>query len=352
MIVSLADAAGHAARTLPAPVWDYIEGGSGAETALAANRAAFDAIRFAPRILRGITDPDPAADLHGPVRMPVAVAPMAYQTIVHPEGELAVARAAAAARIPMAVPLLSSVPIETLAGSGAQLWFQLYWLRDRGRTSELIKRAEAAGCTALMLTVDVARMGRRLRDMRNAFTLPPNVTAVHLADPVGLAHQRHDADSAVAVHTAAMFDPALSWADLAWLRAQTALPLWVKGVLHPEDATRAAAEGADGVIVSNHGGRQFDAVTPSIQALPPIRDAVDCPLLLDSGVRGGLDVLRALACGAHGVLLGRPVLWGLAAGTDGVTQVLDTLHAELVDAMLQAGIRDIAEARTITRLAR
>jgi 4-hydroxymandelate oxidase len=337
MIVSLAEAADRAARTLPVPAWDHIEGGSGAETALAANRAAFDAVRFAPRVLRGIADAHPSADLHGPVRMPVAVAPMAYQSMVHDDGELAVARAAGAARIPMVVPLLSSVPIEALAETGAPLWFQLYWLRDRGRTTELVQRAEAAGCGALMLTVDMPRRGRRLRDLRHMPAVP---AAPHLPEAVDLAA------------VAELFDPAVSWADLAWLRAQTKLPLWVKGILHPEDAKWAAAEGAHGIVVSNHGGRQFDAVVPAIQALPSIREAVTVPLLLDSGVRGGLDVLRALALGAHGVLLGRPVLWGLAAGEEGVTEVLDVLHAELVDAMLQAGVADIAEARTITRLAR
>jgi len=352
MIWSLADAAGRAAARLPAPIWDYIDGGSGAETALAANRAAFDAVRIAPRVLRGITDPDTTADLFGPARMPVAVAPMAYQMMVHPDGELAVARAARAAGIPMAVPLLSSVPIEDLAGTGADLWFQLYWLRDRGRTSELIKRAEAAGCRALILTVDVSRQGRRLRDMRNAFTLPPAVTAVHLAEPAGLAHERHDGDSAVAIHTAAMFDPSLSWTDLAWLRTQSDRPLLVKGILHPQDAIRAVAEGADGIVVSNHGGRQFDAAIPAIQALPAIRAAVDGPLLLDSGVRSGLDVLRALALGAHGVLLGRPVLWGLAGGYDGVAQVLGVVRDELADAMLQAGAGDVAEARTLLTVSR
>lgn len=335
MIVSLADAADHAARTLPAAALDYVDGGSGAETALAANRAAFDAVRFAPRVLRGLADADPSADLHGPVRMPVAIAPMAYQSIVHADGELAVARAAQAAGIPMAVSMLSSVPVETLAETGAALWFQLYWLRDRGRVAEMVTRAQAAGSKSLILTVDVPRRGRRLRDLRQP---PPIPAAAHLPDATGLAE------------FAELLDPALSWADLGWLRSQTTLPLWVKGVLHPEDAKWAVAEGADGIIVSNHGGRQFDAVMPAIQALPAIRAAVTGPVLLDSGVRSGLDVLRALALGAHGVLLGRPVLWGLADGTDGVTAVLDILYAELADAMLQAGVADIGEARTITRV--
>jgi 4-hydroxymandelate oxidase len=307
--------AGHAERTLPAPVWDYIQGGAGTGSALAANRAAFDSVRITPRVLRGIADPDPATDLFGPVAIPAAIAPMAYPMMVHPDGELAVARAAAAARIPMAAPLLGSVPIETLAQTGATLWYQLYWLRDRGRTTELVRRAQAAGCQALILTI-------------GAPAVPPDRLA--------------DAD---------LVDPTLSWADLAWLRAQSTLPLLVKGVLHAEDAKWAVAEGADAIIVSNHGGRHFDAVTPALHALPAIRDAVGCPLILDSGVRSGLDVLRALALGAHGVLLGRPILWGLASGADGVTQVLDTVRTELTDAMRQAGVADIAEARTITRIA-
>jgi 4-hydroxymandelate oxidase len=336
-----------AAARLPSEVWDFIAGGSGAEGALADNRAALDRVRLFPRTLAGVTSPATSTRLFGAdLSMPMAIAPVAYQRLLHPEGELAVARAARNAGIPFTVSTLSSQTIETVAETGAQTWFQLYWLHDRSVVKQLLRRAEDAGCSAVVLTVDMPVMGRRLRDIRNRFALPPHIVAANL--PIGAAseaHGRAEEDSSIALHTNSAFDPSLSWEDLDRLRDWTTLPLVLKGILHPDDAARAAEHGIDGLVVSNHGGRQFDGAPPSIEALPDVVEAVQgrCSVLFDSGVRSGTDVLRALALGADAVLLGRPVMYGLAAdGADGVSRVLALLRDELRSDMSLTGCPDLS----------
>ncbi|MEU9291570.1 alpha-hydroxy acid oxidase [Streptomyces sp. NPDC048275] len=344
-----------AADVLPAPVRDFVAGGSGAELTLAGNRAALDRIRIVPRVLRDVTACDTTSTLLArQVAMPVATAPIGYQKLVHPEGELAAARAAKEAGIPFTVGTLSSFPLEEVAEVGATTWFQLYWLRDRTLTFDLVRRAEEAGCAAVMLTVDVPWMGRRLRDMRNGFALPDDVVAAHFT--VGTASAAHRAaagGSALAAHTSMAFAPSLSWPDLEELRRRTRLPLIVKGLLDPADAARAVECGADAVVVSNHGGRQLDGAVASVDALEAVCAAVGgrCEVLLDSGVRGGTDVLKALALGASGVLVGRPLLWGLAAdGARGAGRVLGLLADELRDALGLAGCSDVAAARHLRTL--
>jgi 4-hydroxymandelate oxidase len=351
-LLSVRDAEQAAAGTLPPGVRDFVAGGSEAEVTLAANRAALDAVFLTPWVLAGITACDPGSILVGcRSALPVAVAPMSYQRLVHPEGEIGLARAAREAGIPLALSMMSSCLLEEVAAVGGTLWFQLYLLRDRGQVSDLIQRAEEAGCRALMLTVDVPRMGRRLRDMRNGFALPPEITAANLRDDAARLVRRPSAGaSGVAVHTNQVFDPALSWTDVAWLRERTRLPLVLKGILHPADARRAAESGASAVVVSNHGGRQLDGAVASITALPGVCEAVDgrCEVLLDSGIRSGTDVLKALSLGASGVLLGRPALWGLASGgARGAAQVLSLLAEELTEAMTLAGCPDVAAARLL-----
>ncbi|MFH8590600.1 alpha-hydroxy acid oxidase [Streptomyces rimosus] len=351
-LLTLEDVERAAAAALPAGVRDFVAGGSGRERTLAANRAAFDRVFLRPRVLRDVSRCSTAAELlDRPVSMPVAIAPVAYQRLVHPEGELAAARAAKAAGVPFTVSTLSTVPVEEITALGGDVWFQLYWLREPGRALELARRAEDAGCTALMLTVDVPWMGRRLRDVRNEFTLPDHVRAAHLdGGGASAAHHRTAGASAVAVHTGREFSSALSWSQVAELRASTRLPLLLKGVLAPEDAVRAVEFGVDAVVVSNHGGRQLDSALPSVEALPEIAEAVggDCRVLLDSGVRSGTDVLKALALGASGVLVGRPPVWGLAvAGEDGVRRVLGLLAGELADALGLAGCATVADARRL-----
>lgn len=377
-VACLADLEKLARARLPGDVWDFLAGGSGAETTLNGNRAALDRLAVVPRVLAGVAQVSTRAAMLGrPSDLPVAVAPMAYQHLAHPDGEPALARAAARAGVPYVASTLSSRPIEEITATGATVWFQLYWLRDRELVAGLLDRAEAAGCAAVLLTADVPILGRRLRDLRNSFALPTDVVAANLragptgppagaaergprssglapAGPTDQAHTAVAGTSAVATHTRAVFAPGLGWRDVAWLRARTRLPLVVKGILDPRDAVRAVEAGADAVVVSNHGGRQFDAAPPSIVALPPVVDAVAGrgEILLDSGVRSGTDVLRALALGASAVLVGRPLLWALAVdGERGAAAALSLLGAELRDALTLAGCADpaaVRDLRTVT----
>ncbi|MER7046593.1 alpha-hydroxy acid oxidase [Streptomyces jumonjinensis] len=343
----LADFERAAAAVLPPDVRDFIAGGSGGEITLDANRAALDRVFLLPRILRDVTEVSTRTRLLGtPAALPIAVAPIAYHRLVHPDGEIATARAARAAGAPFTASTLSSVPIEEITAVGGTVWFQLYWLRDTARTLDLVRRAEDAGCSAIVLTVDVPWMGRRLRDVRNRFTLPGHVRAANV-ETGAAAHERSANASALAVHTSRTFSSALTWSSVAALRKLTGLPLVLKGVLAPEDALRAAEFGVDAVVVSNHGGRQLDGAVPSVDALPEVARAVSgsCEVLLDSGIRSGPDVLRALALGASGVLVGRPLLWGLAAdGEAGAARVLELLAEELRDALGLAGCDGVAAA--------
>lgn len=357
-LVSVAEAERLAEARLPAAVRDFVAGGSGAELTRRANLAAFDDVYLVPRVLADVSVCDSAATLAGcDAALPVAVAPMAYQRMVHPDGELGLAAACARARIPYTAAMLSSVRLEQIAEAGGCVWLQLYWLRDRGVVVELVRRAEAAGCRALVLTVDVPLLGRRLRDLRNGFTLPDGIAPANLAvgGDAGPRQPGAPGSSEVASHTAATFDPSLRWSDVAWLAELTSLPLLLKGILDADDARRAADLGVAGIVVSNHGGRQLDGAVPSVTALPWVVDAVAgrCQVLLDSGVRSGLDVLKAVALGADGVMLGRPALWGLAlGGAPGAAGLLALLSEELRQAMALAGCRDLAAVRTLRTVTR
>jgi 4-hydroxymandelate oxidase len=351
--LSMGEIEAAAADVLPGEIWEFVSGGSGAERTLEANRAAFARLFLTPRVLRDVSACSTGTTLLGrPAALPLAVAPVAYHSLLHPQGELVAARVAKDVGVPFTVGTLSSVPMEQVTAIGGRVWFQLYWLRDQERTFDLVRRAEAAGCEAVVLTVDVPWMGRRLRDMRNGFRLPASVQAAHLlpaADRTepSTAHGGSGRGSAVAAHTRQEFSASINWDSLERLRAATSLPLVLKGILAAEDARRAVAAGVDAVVVSNHGGRQLDGALPSIDALPAVVAAVagQCEVLLDSGVRSGGDILKVLALGAHGVLIGRPLLWGLAAGGEpGARLVLDLLAGEFADALGLAGCRDPHEA--------
>jgi 4-hydroxymandelate oxidase len=338
-----------ARQRLPVDVWDFVAGGSGTEATLAANRAAFQRLVLRPRVLVDVTRTDLAVDLLGArLAAPIGVAPMAYHRLAHPEGEVATARAAGGAGALFVVSLFASRSLEDIAAAaGGPLWLQLYWLRRRDVLVPLLRRAEAAGYQAIVLTVDAPRVGRRVRDLRHGFAVPPDVTAVNIdARVMAGTDASRTGESAIARHSREQFDPSATWQDLAWLRGQTSLPLVLKGLLTAEDARLAVEHGTAAVIVSNHGGRQLDGAVPSMVALPEVVEAVAgrCPVLLDGGVRAGTDVVKALALGARAVLVGRPVLWGLAtAGADGARALLDLLVTELDDAMALCGHPRVAD---------
>jgi 4-hydroxymandelate oxidase len=332
---------------MPADVWDYIAGGSGTEATLAANRAAFGRLVLRPRVLVDVSSCDPSASLLGiDLPAPIGIAPMAYHRLAHPEGEVATARAAGGLLFVVSV-FASRRLAEIAAVASGPLWLQLYWLRERRALVDLIRQAEALGYRAIVLTADLPRVGRRLRDQRNGFAVPAGIAAVNV-DPTVMASTgvRRAGVSAIEQHAREQLDPAAGWSDLAWLMSRTSLPVVLKGVLTAEDARLAVERGVAAVVVSNHGGRQLDGAPASLDALPEVVDAVagECPVLVDGGIRSGADVLKALALGASTVLVGRPVLWGLACGgADGARDVLRLLVAELEDAMVLSGRPRLAD---------
>jgi isopentenyl diphosphate isomerase/L-lactate dehydrogenase-like FMN-dependent dehydrogenase len=318
-------------------VFDYFAGGSGDEWTLAENRRAFDRWVLRPRILADVSNVDTATTVLGqPVAFPILLAPTALQRMAHRDGELATARATAALGGLMVLSTISTFSLEQVAGAGVSRWFQLYVQRNRKLTAELVRRAADAGYVALVVTADAPYLGRRFRDERNRFALPPGIG---LANFPGGTFPQVDG-SGLAAYFRSELDPAVTWRDVAWLRELSDVPVVLKGVLTGEDAALAIEAGASGVVVSNHGGRQLDGVPASIDALPEVVDAVGgrAEVYMDGGVRRGTDVLKALALGARAVLIGRPYLWGLAVdGEAGVRRVLELLHEELSLAMALAG---------------
>lgn len=277
--------------------------------------------------------------------MPVLIAPTAFHALANSEGEKATARAAARANTIMVLSTLSNFSIEeVMAETKGNVWFQLYVYRDRGVTRDLVERAERAGCKALVFTVDSPLLGRRERDVRNRFHLPAGLSVgnVRSARLENLPEKAHE--SGLAAYIASLYDTSLSWKDVDWLCSITKLPVLLKGILRGDDTRRAIEHGASGIVVSNHGGRQLDGTIATLDALPEVVEAAGdrATVLIDGGVRRGTDVLKAIASGAQAVLLGRPVLWGLAAdGEAGVLRVLDMLRGELDLAMALAGCPSI-----------
>lgn len=350
--ISFEDWEQKAREMVPQGPFDYTYGGSGAEETVAANRAAFSRWAIVPRMLRDVTNRSMAITLLGQnFPTPVFLAPVGMQAISHPEGELATARAAAAAGVPLVVSTVSSYSLEQIAEvmGDAPRWFQLYWSTDREVSASMVRRAEAAGYSAIVLTVDTIMLGWKRRDFRNGYSplREGKGMANYITDPVFCSRLAEvTPENAVAEILRTIYTPALTWNDIAYLREHTKLPILLKGILHPDDAKLALEHGVDGIIVSNHGGRQMDGAIASLEALPGIAEAVDgkIPLLLDSGVRTGADVVKALALGAKAVMIGRPFVYGLAvAGEKGVASVIDTLLAELDVAMALSGSRSIAD---------
>jgi isopentenyl diphosphate isomerase/L-lactate dehydrogenase-like FMN-dependent dehydrogenase len=315
----------------------YVGGGANDEWTMRQNRAAFERWVLRPRMLVDVSQVTTATTVLGTESsMPLFVAPTAFQRTVHPDGEVAMTRAAAGVGTVMCLSTFATATIEEVAEAApdAPRWFQLYWSSDRGFVRDVLERAEAAGFSAVLLTVDLPRLGRRERDLRTGFEVPeelPVPAFVALAE-ASRAVSPEDISWAV--------DDTLTWDDLLWLRSVSSLPLLVKGVLTAEDALLAAEVGADGVVVSNHGGRQLDGVAATLDALPDVVEATGDRLvvLMDGGIRRGTDVVKALALGAQAVLVGRPPLWGLGAGgADGAQRVLELLRDELELALALCG---------------
>jgi 4-hydroxymandelate oxidase len=347
-IVNLESLEARARERLDPMLFDYIAGGAADEWTLRESVAAWSRIQLVPRMLRGVGQRSLATTVLGtPVSFPVLVPPMGFHGLCHADAEVATASAAAAEGTIFVASTVSNRSLEDIAHAcDGPRWFQLYVYRDKAITRGLVDRAVAAGYSALCLTVDTPLAGPRERDRRNSLRMPAHLALGNF--PASHADQHHHGTghgSALAQYIAAQWDAGLTWADVAWLRSVSPLPVVVKGILAPEDAVLAAEHGASAVIVSNHGGRQLDSAPASITMLPRVVDAVGgrVEVLIDGGVRRGTDVLKALALGARAVLVGRPVLWGLTLdGADGVRAVLQTLRAEVDLSLALAGCADVA----------
>ncbi|MGV9363018.1 alpha-hydroxy acid oxidase [Amycolatopsis sp. NPDC003731] len=329
--------------------YDYFAGGAQDEITLRENEEAYKRLRLVPRVLRGSDKRDLSIELLGtPSSMPILVAPTAFHRLAHPDGELATARAAARAGTILIVSMASTTAIEDVAAAAREvapdpgLWFQLYLQPDLEFTEAIVRRAEAAGVKAFVVTVDSPVLGRRERDDRNAFhDLPPGLFVENLRN---IGENRSGGNTSHVREI--VMSAGLNWDHIAWLRSKTKLPVLIKGVLHAEDARLAVHHGVAGLVVSNHGGRQLDTVPATIDVLPEIAAAVGgaLPVLLDGGIRRGTDVVKALALGADAVGVGRPIVWGLAAGgREGVSEVLEMLRADFDQALALCGGRHPAD---------
>lgn len=348
-VVSVTDYEPLARERMEPAAWAYLAGGAADEITLRENRAAFDRVRLSPRVLNSLAGGHTRLTLCGRVfEHPILVAPVAYHGLAHAEGECATALGASAARAGLVVSAQAGVALEEIAArAGAGWWLQLYLYPDRAFLERLVRRAEAAGCEALVVTADAPVNGVRHREWRAGFRLPAGIDAVNLRGLAAPAAAPAPVGESPLLGTG-LAAGAATWADFAWLRSITRLPVWVKGVLAAGDALRALSEGADGIVVSNHGGRTLDTLPATLEVLPEIVAAVAgrAPVLLDGGVRRGTDVFKALALGARAVLVGRPVLHGLAAaGAPGVAHVLHLLRAELEATMALCGCATLDAVR-------
>jgi L-lactate dehydrogenase (cytochrome) len=362
VIRNIADFETRASKVLPAPIWHYLQGGADDETTVCRNTAAFDRYALVPNVLVDVKQIDPSVQLLGRrYSLPLILSPTGMSQLFHNGGEMAVARAAAAHQILYTLSTMATTTIENIATAGGPRMFQLYCFRDRGLTRELLSRAQAAGYDALCLTVDTPVAGNRERDIATGMTLPPRLTprsllgfAAHprwvlprllgkpfeLANIIGHAPPLSRQRTGVIEYVNSQMDRSIGWKELEWLRSQWSGSLLIKGVLSPEDARRAAAFGCQGVMISNHGGRQLDAAVAPIEQLPRIRDAVgdSLTLIVDGGIRRGTHVLKAIALGANACSIGRPYLFGLAVnGESGVKRVIEIFRDEIERGMALMG---------------
>ena len=351
-------------RLIPRPVFDYVDGGADEELSLRGNTRAFRRWRFQPRALVNVSQPDTSAAFLGSVApLPLALAPTGYTRMMHPAGEIGAARAAQRHGLPYTLSTMATTTIEAVAeGAQPDLWFQLYILRDSGLTKELVDRAAAAGYRVLVVTVDTFVTGHRTRDRRNGLVIPPELTVRTLASIAGkpgywirmlrnpaIDFANFDGNPAATIEgTGSLFNPGIDWDDIAGLRARWPGKLVIKGPLGPADAAYAISAGADGLQLSNHGGRQLDRAVPSADLIAAVRETVgpDVSVLVDSGIRHGSDIAVALALGADACAIGRAYLYGLMAGGEpGVDKALDILAEQFRRTMQLLGVRSVAELR-------
>ncbi|MCP4805537.1 MAG: alpha-hydroxy-acid oxidizing protein [Proteobacteria bacterium] len=342
MAVNLNDLRELAYQNLSSSALDYYRSGSRDERTLARNEQAWSEIELWPRVMVDVSKRTLETTVLGQrIDAPILVAPTAFHGLAHADAELGTARAARGTV--MCLSTLSNTAVERVVATvGGPVWFQLYVYKDRGAARALVERAEAAGCSALVLTVDAPVLGVRERDVRNRFTLPKHLSMPNALPDADTLPEVDD--SGLGTWFAQLLDESLSWNDLNWLASITSLPIVVKGVVRHDDARRAQDHGARAIVVSNHGGRQLDGSVPTAVALPHVVDATDLEVYVDGGIRRGHDVLRALALGARAVLVGRPVLWGLAAnGAAGARRALDILRGELDEAMALSGCASVED---------
>lgn len=363
---SIEDVRTLARRKLPRAVFDYVDGGAEGEFNLRRMRQTLDAVEFYPQVLRNVAQVDLSAKGAGfASSMPLVLAPTGLTRVVHHQGESAVARAAMDARVPYSLSTMGTTALEDLANAAPEgtNWFQLYVWKDRSASQELINRAAEAGYSALVLTVDVPVAGARLRDLRNGFTVPPSLSPRTLLDmgrrpawwtnllttrPLAFS-SLDDSPGNIADLIGQMFDPSVTFDDIAWVRNNWSGPLIVKGVQRLDDVERLRSLGVEGVVLSNHGGRQLDRTRPPLELLPEARDRFqeDMDIFVDGGIRSGADIAAAVALGADAVLIGRPYLYGLAAGGEaGVQHVLALLRAELQRTLQLLGVTDLQQLRS------
>src|SRR2546423_2159587 len=347
LLLNLADYARAARAKLAQDVCDYYDGGALDEITLRENTAGWERLKLYYHVLAGVKNRELGTTVLGKkISMPICVAPTAFHKLACPDGEIATAKAAKATGTLFVLSSLSNTAMESvLPAAGSPRWFQLYIYKDREITRALVQRAEAAGTEAIVLTVDAPGLGTRERDMRNRFTLPKGLTVENLA-PLGKGTMPEVIGSGLAAYVRDNFKSDLSFDDLDWLCGCTRLPIVVKGVCRGDDARRIAEHGAKAIVVSNHGGRQLDTAPATCEVLPHIVDLAGdrCEIYVDGGIRRGSDVLKAIALGARAVLIGRPILWGLAvAGEQGALQVLEILRRELDEAMLLCGCTKLSD---------
>ena len=345
--LNLLEVAERAERRIPKVAWDYFRSGSWGEHTVRWNVEAWERLRIRHRALVDVSHRELGVEVCGAkATFPLFAAPTALHRLAHPDGELATARACAAAGVPVILSSLASTSVEEVcaANAGNATWMQIYIGQDRGFVAELAGRARAAGCGALVLTVDTPKWGTRERDIHNGFRVPDGISVANLVRPGGpTGHSGRGIGESLGW----TISENLSWKDLEWLAAQTPLPVLVKGICRDDDALKAIDHGARGIFISNHGGRQLDGAPPTAESLPEVAAAVNgrVPILVDGGIRRGVDILWALALGADAVAIGRPILWGLGAGGEaGVRRVLEILRGEFDLAMALAGCTGPREA--------